>query len=64
MSSKDRNLIKSILLIDDDQDALDMYSSLMKKKLTGKISLSKYPSQAPKDGRRSSVRSHNYRCND
>lgn len=46
MSSVTQDIIKSVLLIDDDNDVLDMYSELLAETFKETIITSKYPTQA------------------
>lgn len=46
MSSEDRESLKSVLIIDDDEANLELYSHFLKEKMTAKIISVKYPTQA------------------
>lgn len=48
MKSQNRRFLNSILLVDDDEDSLELYSHLLKERIKANIITTKYPGAALK----------------
>ncbi len=48
MATRSGKFINSILLVDDDEDSLDLYTHLLKERLSAEIVTTRYPSKALK----------------